>query len=368
MASLEPTLRRIIVGYRAIAMLWLLSLALVALTSTPRATYPVVIVAAVALAAAWTALTLWISFRRPGLFRSWAFLGLDTLVSALILVSPNVAGSPNFVGGYPLSSVLIGVLGKGLPGATAPVLVLVSLVLIQIGMGDRPGDPTVLSSNVLVYPFMAAPVTWAVGALRRSDRMRISAEVNLEEERADRIRAEERSELAAHLHDSVLQTLALIQRSSTDPEEVVALARGQERDLRAWLYGSPLDGESFESTMIASAAEVEDAYKVRVELVTVGDAPLNDGLRSLISAVREAMVNAAKHSGASEISVFAEVASDRVMVFVRDRGSGFDQNNVPADRKGVSESIKGRMSRHGGTFVIQSDPGLGTEVRLTMHL
>lgn len=367
MISLETTLRRIIVGYRAIAMLWMLSLALVSLASD-EAERPAVIVAAVGLVAAWTSLTLWISFRRPGIFRSWAFLGLDTFVSALILVSPDLAGSPNFVGGYPLSSVLIGVLGKGLLGATAPVLVLVSLVLIQIAIGDRIGDPTVLSSNVLVYPFMAAPVTWAVGALRRSDRLRIAAESNLEDERAERIRAEERSELAAHLHDSVLQTLALIQRSSTDADEVVALARGQERDLRSWLYGSRLDGESFESAMVTTGAEIEESYKVPIELVVVSDAPLSDGLRSMIAAAREAMINAAKHSGASEISVFAEVIGDRAMVFVRDRGTGFDPESIPEDRKGVSESIQGRMARHGGSSVIDSKPGTGTEVRLTMHL
>lgn len=367
MTSLETTLRRIIVGYRAIAMLWMLSLALVALVSN-QAERPGVIVAAVGLVAVWTALTMWISFRRPAIFRNWSFLGLDILVSALILVAPNLAGSPNFVGGYPLSSVLIGVLGKGLPGATAPVLVLVSLVLIQIGTGVRDGDPTVLSSNVLVYPFMAAPVTWAVGALRRSDRLRVRAESNLERERADRVRAEERSELAAHLHDSVLQTLALIQRNSTDPDEVVALARGQERDLRGWLYGLRVDGESFEAAIAGAGAEVEHVYKVPIEVVTVGDARLNDGLRSLVAAAREAMVNGAKHSGAAEISVFAEVSDIQVVVFVRDRGVGFDPAGVPEDRRGLSESIEGRMLRHGGTAVIQSNPGSGTEVRLTMDL
>ncbi|MDH3193102.1 MAG: hypothetical protein OEM40_02160, partial [Acidimicrobiia bacterium] len=268
MISLETTLRRIIVGYRAIAMLWMLSLALVSLASD-EAERPVVTVTAVGLVAVWTSLTLWISFRRPNVFRSWAFLALDIVVSSLILVSPNLAGSPNFVGGYPLSSVLIGVLGKGLLGASAPVVVLVSLVLIQIGIGDRVGDPTVLSSNVLIYPFMAAPVTWAVGALRRSDRLRAAAEANLEAERGERIRAEERSEMAAHLHDSVLQTLALIQRSSTDADEVVALARRQERDLRSWLYGSRTEVESFESAMVSTGSEIEESYKVPIELVDV---------------------------------------------------------------------------------------------------
>lgn len=367
MISLETTLRRIIVGYRVIAMLWMLSLALVSLASN-EAERPAVTVAAVGLVAVWTSLTLWISFRRPSLFRNWAFLGLDILVSALILVSPNLAGSPNFVGGYPLSSVLIGVLGKGLLGATAPVLVLVSLVLIQIGIGDRVGDPTVLSSNVLIYPFMAAPVTWAVGALRRSDRLRAVAEASLESERAERIRAEERSEMAAHLHDSVLQTLALIQRSSANAEEVVSLARGQERDLRSWLYGSRVDGDSFELAVSEAGAEVEDAYKIPIEVVTVGDAPLNDDLRSLIAAAREAIINAAKHSGAPEVSVFAEVTADRAMIFVRDRGTGFDPGTIPDDRRGVTESIQGRMARHGGSAAIDSKPGIGTEVRLTMSL
>ena len=120
--------------------------------------------------------------------------------------------------------------------------------------------------------------------------------------------------------------------------------------------------------MASTGAEIEESYKVPIELVTVSDAPLNDGLRSLIAATREAMINAAKHSGAPEISVYAEVTGDRAMVFVRDRGVGFDPESIPEDRKGVSESIQGRMARHGGSSVIDSKPGTGTEVRLTMHL
>ncbi len=348
-------------------MLWLLSLALVALNDG-QSTQPLIIVLTVALVSVWTALTLWISFRRAVVFRSWSFLALDIAVSSVVLVAPTVAGSPNFVGGYPLSSVLIGVLGKGLAGAVAPVLVLVGIVLLQIGMGDRVGDLTVLSSNVLVYPFIAAPVAWAVGAVRRTDRLRVEAEQLLDQERADRIRAEERSEMAAHLHDSVLQTLALIQRNSSEADTVTSLARAQERDLRGWLFGSMSEDESFDSVLVAMGAEIEGLYKVPVDVVTVGNATLTDSLRAVLNAGREAMVNAAKHSGAPVVSVYAEVAHGTASIFVRDRGQGFDLEGVPADRRGISESIVARMNRNGGAAVIRSNSGVGTEVQLTMDI
>ncbi len=354
-------------GYRAISMLWLLSLALVALNDG-KSDRPLIIVLSVGLVSVWTALTLWISFREPGVFRSWSFLAFDVAVSSVILVAPTVAGSPNFVGGYPLSSVLIGVLGKGLAGAVAPVLVLVGIVLLQIGMGDRVGDLTVLSSNVLVYPFMAAPVAWAVGAVRRTDRLRVEAEQLLGQERSDRIRAEERSELAAHLHDSVLQTLALIQRNSAEPDTVISLARAQERDLRIWLFGSRGEDESFDSALVAIGVEVEGLYKVPVDVVTVGGVTITAPLRAVLDAAREAIVNAARHSGAPAVSVYAEVADGTVSVFVRDRGEGFDVGAVPKDRQGVAESIIGRMDRNGGLAVIRSNSGIGTEVELTMDV
>jgi signal transduction histidine kinase len=173
--------------------------------------------------------------------------------------------------------------------------------------------------------------------------------------------------MAAHLHDSVLQTLALIQRTG-DPDEMVALARGQERELRTWLYGKTPAGpaDSLSAALDALAAEVERTHRVRIEVVLVGDCPLDDGVRALVHACREAMVNAARHSRARGVSVYAEVEEDVVTAFVRDQGVGFARGAVPPDRRGIAESIEGRMERNGGVAVIESAPGRGTEVRLAV--
>ena len=171
--------------------------------------------------------------------------------------------------------------------------------------------------------------------------------------------------MAAHLHDSVLQTLALIQKKAHEPRAVVQLARKQERDLRTWLYGEGADESSFAAALTKAATEVEDAHGVPVEVVTVGDVRLDPGIQAVVQAAREAAVNAAKHSGADKVDIFAEVADDGVEVFVRDRGAGFDLDGVPEDRLGVRRSIIERMERHGGRAEIRSAPGEGTEVRLS---
>jgi signal transduction histidine kinase len=184
------------------------------------------------------------------------------------------------------------------------------------------------------------------------------------------VRAEERADIAAHMHDSVLQTLALIQRRAEDPQAVVQLARAQERELRSWLFeGRPpgdTDVVSFAEGVRQIQRDVEARHGVPVEIVTVADCPLDEHLNALLAATREATVNSAKWSGAAVVSVFAEVEPDKVNVAVRDRGKGFDPAAVPGDRKGVAESIHGRMSRHGGEAAVQSAPGEGTKVTLTM--
>jgi signal transduction histidine kinase len=191
-------------------------------------------------------------------------------------------------------------------------------------------------------------------------------------ERQARARAEERADMAARVHDSVLQTLALIQRRATDPQQVIQLARAQERELRSWLFDvrSPgaldTDGMTFADGVRKIEQEVEAQHGVAVDAVTVGDCPLDDDLQALLAAGREATVNAVKWSGADVVSVFAEVEPDEVSLFVRDRGRGFEPSDIPADRKGVAESIRGRMARRGGAAVIRSTPGEGTEVSLTM--
>ena len=196
---------------------------------------------------------------------------------------------------------------------------------------------------------------------------------DLVRERQARIRAEERADMAARVHDSVLQTLAMIQRSADQPLEVAKLARTQERELRSWLFEGRTPG-SFgaegASTLSAGVeqieCEVEAAHGIAVHAVTVGDSPLDDELRALLAAGREATVNAAKWSGATTVSIYLEVEPKGVSMFVRDRGSGFDSDAVAGDRKGIAESMRARMQRHGGTVVIRSVPGEGTEVELSV--
>lgn len=185
------------------------------------------------------------------------------------------------------------------------------------------------------------------------------------EERRQRIRSEEREAMAAHLHDSVLQTLALIQRNADDPRRTASLARQQEHELREWLFGS---GEPVDATLTAvinsMAREVEARYDVRVEVVSVGDAPLDEALSAVVAASREACVNAALHSGEASVSLFVEVTDVDVQVYVRDRGSGFEPTATGADRRGIAQSIVGRVERVGGSAEVVSSPGDGTEVQL----
>ncbi|NUK03316.1 ATP-binding protein [Streptomyces lunaelactis] len=198
---------------------------------------------------------------------------------------------------------------------------------------------------------------------------------DLSEERTMRIRAQERAEVAAHVHDSVLHTLTLIQRNADDGGEVRRLARAQERELRNWLYkpeGTGKDEDEEPDTLAEAvkkaAAEVEDKHGVPLEVVVVGDCPLDEKVSAQMQAAREAMVNAAKYGGeGGAVQVYAEVEGRMVFVSVRDRGPGFDPDSVPQDRMGVRESIIGRMQRNGGTARLRSVPGGGTEVELEME-
>jgi signal transduction histidine kinase len=190
---------------------------------------------------------------------------------------------------------------------------------------------------------------------------------DLREERAARIRTEERADIAAHLHDSVLQTLALIQKHTEAPREVLRLARGQERQLREWLYPAKASKElSLSDAVSRAVGEVEDTFAVKIDQVVVGDCALDEQLMALVYAAREAMVNAAKHAEVPEFSVYTEVEPDRVHVFVRDRGKGFDPDAVSEDRHGLADSIRGRMERNGGEVRLRTSPGEGTEVQLQM--
>jgi len=216
--------------------------------------------------------------------------------------------------------------------------------------------PMLLAATVAIggLGLIGGPWIWSIGR-------------DLIDERSSRIRTEERAEMAAHLHDSVLQTLALIQRAPAS-REMASLARTQERELRAWLYGRAptLAGARLRDAIDAMAGRVERDQQVKVEAIVVGDADLEERTRALVAAVGEATLNAARHSGATEVSVYVEVEDDATTAYVRDLGTGFDPDAVASDRRGIADSIVGRLERHGGTAHVMSRPGAGTEV--AMHL
>jgi signal transduction histidine kinase len=223
---------------------------------------------------------------------------------------------------------------------TLGVALIVIGIIIFVGHNSRGSATTLLAPGAVGVALIVIAGPWAWRAAN------------------ERARAEERAEMAARVHDSVLQTLTLIQK---DPDNARRLARRQERELRAWLYPATASG-TLADAVDAAAAEIEELHGVRVEVVHTGDAPLDERSQALVLAAREAMANAARHSGAEEISVFVEPTA----VYVRDRGRGFDPEAVAPDRRGLAQSIRGRMERVDGTARITSAPGEGTEVELQL--
>jgi signal transduction histidine kinase len=255
-------------------------------------------------------------------------------------------------GNWPLDAVLAG--RASLLRLVIGVLLIVGAMAIILGYNSslELAGPMVLAALVAIggLGLLLGPWAWNIGR-------------DLIEERSQRVRTEARAEMAAHLHDSVLQTLALIQRSPAQ-REMVTLARTQERELRAWLYGRAptLAGARLRDAIDAMAGRVERDQQVKVEAIVVGDADLDEHARALVSAVGEATLNAARHSGSTEVSVYVEVEDDAISAYVRDHGAGFDPGAVATDRRGIADSIIGRMERHGGTAQVNSRPGAGTEI------
>jgi signal transduction histidine kinase len=240
-------------------------------------------------------------------------------------------------------------------GVGAALVVAAGIVFLSATHALTAARDVVLAVLVVAVVLGIIFAPWAIRLVR-----------SLAAEREARIRSQARAEMGAHLHDSVLQTLALVQKRADDPRAVAALARTQERELRAWLAGREGDHDLLAAALEAVAGEVERAHGVPVEIVVVGDRALDGRGEALVAAAREAMVNAAKFGGGSPVDVYAEASDGALHVFVRDRGPGFDPATVSPDRRGVRESIIGRMARHGGRATIHSEPGGGTEVELTL--
>jgi len=288
---------------------------------------------------------------RPWVAGMIAAVAAGVLLVALGLSTGSVFGLTLLVAGI-LIIVVRG--GTMRPGGSLPVPAVALLLA---------GAVVFLSTHGRVTPLVAP------GALAGALVLIVGPWIwQLAADRTARIRLEERANVAARVHDSVLQTLALVQRHAADPARVTALARRQERDLRRWLYGGGL--EHPDGTLVDAlgdaAGEIEELHGARIELAASGDVPLADEVEQLVLAAREAMTNAAKFSHADEIAVFAEIDAERIAVYIRDRGVGFEPDAVPADRHGLTDSIHGRMRRAGGNAVVTSAPGAGTEVELTL--
>ncbi|USQ80568.1 PspC domain-containing protein [Ornithinimicrobium faecis] len=245
-------------------------------------------------------------------------------------------------------------LGRLVIGAGLAVVGLVALTTQNADLGQMRNVAAAVVVALIGVGLLAAPY---VTRLWR----------NLREEQAATARATERADIAAHLHDSVLQTLALIQRRADDPTQVARLARAQERELRSWLYAGPVGPAATLAGAVAAAGhDVEDLHGVPIEVIITGDRPLDSDGQALVNALREAMLNAVRH-GEPPVSAYVEVGAASVEAFVRDHGAGFELEGVPSDRLGVRESIMGRMHRHGGTARVRRLEH-GTEVSLELPL
>lgn len=310
---------------------------------------------------------------RPGRLTSWLLVALALAGAGVSLTLTTGFGLATFI---PVAVVGIGVLmvwiayDRGLESstnifiiATGGVLVLSAIVVVVMNWDGHANFFAALATVILTLLGVAAlgvPL-W----VRLWDQ--------LGQERAEKAAADERAEIASRLHDSVLQTLALIQKRADDPAEVARLARGQERELRQWLFDSqdktPQTTGTVFTALERACGEVEDLYGLRIVPVTVGtDEPLTDETHAAVLATREALVNVAKHAGVDTADVYAEILLGELNIFVRDRGCGFDPDNIPNGHHGLTESVHGRVERAGGTVRIKSEIGEGTEVAITMGM
>ena len=242
-------------------------------------------------------------------------------------------------------------------GAVFGGIVLLSLGVVMVASRDNP--PIILLRGGLIGAALVAGVLFALVP------MWLRTTKDLSQAQAQRVRESERADIAAHLHDSVLQALTLIRASAEDPARVRAIALTEERELRAWLYtGHAQAADSLDAAVTEAVVGVESRYGVPISVVVVGDMRPGPGELALVAALAEACQNAVRH-GAPPVSVYVEVRPQAVEAFIKDSGEGFDPATIAADRHGVRDSIVGRMRRTGGNATIRR-LARGTEVALSV--
>ncbi|QPK83602.1 PspC domain-containing protein [Corynebacterium qintianiae] len=300
-----------------------------------------------------------------------AAVGLAGSIMSMSLVS-GAGGAFAFILGVVAVGAVVAwqAYDRGMSSASNVVALALGIVLVMGGvlaialLGDNAGTAGIVVAvlaSMFGFSLLVIPLI-----------VRLAS--SLVEERQAKAVADQRAEIASRLHDSVLQTLALIQKRAGDADEVARLARGQERELRSWLFSAEdkADERATSTVFVAlnkAAGEVEDLFGVVIRPVSVGeDVAFTEATEPVVLAAREAMMNSAKHAGVDSLDVYAENLAGELSVFVRDRGSGFDPAAVPVDRHGVRDSIVGRMERSGGSAVIRSSRSEGTEVELRKPL
>jgi signal transduction histidine kinase len=294
-----------------------------------------------------------------------AFVTADGIVSFLLAGAAWAANAPDFIsGGYPMSWLFVVAYSGRLPWTVLAATLLGTYYAFLHGVLDLGSVRTVGSIQFVVVGLIAG---WAFDTLREREGLRLSAEEMLRAQQQAAARQEERANLARRLHDSVLQTLHVIRMDADDPAQVRYLARRQERELRRTIdeFRSPHE-RSFRAELMGAGYEVEDLCRIEVDTVIRDDAALTPPLAAAVAAAREAMVNAAKHSGATQIHLYSEIIDGKARVNVRDRGRGMTGTPPTSDQGGLSDSLVGRVTAVSGTVVIESAAGKGTDVTITV--
>ncbi len=358
--EIETTLVRLVLYVRVLGFVWMTLLVIITWFTDDGANLMIVAGAEI-LAGVWTFVTVR-SARNPLILRTWQFVTIDGVVALLVAGASFVSGAGDlFHGGYPISWLAVAAFAGGMRLAVAAALVLATEQVVGFLLTGR---TPIQTTGALVFIVFAVIFGYTIDTLRRNDALRREADLALEAERSKRARQEERLALANELHDSVLQTLQVIRTDADNPERVRYLVRSEERAIDRLINRFRRSEDAgFEAALLAVRDEIEDLYGIEIRAVIREDVPLNPSILAAVDATREALTNASRHSGTSEINLYAEVVAGHVHVFVRDRGVGFDPEQTEYGR-GLRHSLHERMESVGGFVHITSAVGEGTEVEI----